>query len=674
MATEKEVPVGRGTKNLGDSSAGASTSSPPPTKSLPVTQGGIDSGQADAAAQASQTAGATKAAGSAAMARKAGLSSTSSPAGDATRQAVQAGVSGNGQSTTRNATGRYVGAAAAGGVDGAAQGGLHGAAAGAAKEVALEAGKDAVKEMGKGEQSKVLRGGVMAAPVAAAPQISTVLILAAIFQWMKTLFFAAMAMVANLGKLLWNFLIGAAKAIGHAIAAPFLAVGGFLAKGASAAFGVGAAAATPVMAVLSGIGATAGLVAMVGSLLGGASSDTVARNDGLVAQPCVVDASTNQGGDGTDFPITESVEANAKRVYSVFKTWGMSDANIAGILGNWSEESGIDPTSVESIFTEPYRIGPRKQAAWDGNFTHIPGQAHGGIGLGQWSNDRTPMLLDYAESKGIQWYTIEAQLAFMVQGDNPSDAAVVRDMVTTSQPSPGDAAIHFHHNWERSADNAQGLAERRAAADSWYGRMSGWTVDPAVADQVEDITGDLTEGVSMPVSGSAVTDKCGGTADANFAGLTDGGLTEEQAQQLVDLYNSEGHQFLMNKYNGGGPGQCNGNYVQNCVSFSAYWYNKYTTFDQYAPGNGVATARSLASMTGKTVTRTPTAYSVFSGPGSGPAGHTGVVLSVQGDRILIGEAAYCAFEGRVRWLDKSQWSIYEFVDMSDMIKSGSPAA
>ncbi|MGH4001220.1 MAG: phage tail tip lysozyme, partial [Pseudonocardiaceae bacterium] len=56
---------------------------------------------------------------------------------------------------------------------------------------------------------------------------------------------------------------------------------------------------------------------------------------------------------------SEQTLANAKSVYGVFRRWGMPEENIAGILGNWSQESGIDPTAVEGIGTEPFRVGAR---------------------------------------------------------------------------------------------------------------------------------------------------------------------------------------------------------------------------------------------------------------------------------------------------------------------------
>ena len=81
-------------------------------------------------------------------------------------------------------------------------------------------------------------------------------------------------------------------------------------------------------------------------------------------------------------------------------------------------------------------------------------------------------------------------------------------------------------------------------------------------------------------------------------------------------------------------------------------------------------ASSVGSSIGKTPTATTKPYSVFSNGVGSSAGHTGVVLGVKGDRILIGEASYCQFPGRVRWVEASEWKAqnWEFLDMSDMLR------
>ena len=61
--------------------------------------------------------------------------------------------------------------------------------------------------------------------------------------------------------------------------------------------------------------------------------------------------------------LSKNAETNAFMIYQYLRSQGIPDVNIAGVLGNWTHESGIDPTGVESIYSEPYTIGPKKSAA-----------------------------------------------------------------------------------------------------------------------------------------------------------------------------------------------------------------------------------------------------------------------------------------------------------------------
>lgn len=731
--------AGRGTKSLGGpSSAAAGAPGQPPSaeasdtngpQGSPATQSGTQSGDQRSATQAGsaqavektpQTADATEKAGGgagAADAVKRAKKSLDGVAADAASGAaggaVQKAVEGDGSSAARRDAGRYAGAAASGAVTGAqagaAMGGVGavpGAAIGATKNLGLEVSKDTVRGAGEitgeitgagsdGEPagkrlgaggtcyermdkkdgelvSKAAKGVAVGGAAVATPPTMGLIMLMSLLKWLKTMFFAALATAANAANLAWAFLVGVTKAAGHAIAAPFLAIGAIVGKSAGAVFGVAVTAiVAPVATAASGAAATITVATVLSTVVTGVL-DRAGLDDRLDASTssCVLNASNS--GPGAQVPA--NTEANAKAVYSVLSSWGMPEENIAGILGNWSQESGIDPTSVEGIYDEPYRIGPRKQAAWDGGFTHIPGQSHGGIGLGQWSNGRTLMLLDYAESKDLDWYTIETQLAYMVEGDNPSDVAVFKDMITTSQGSPTAAAVHFHDNWERSADNAAMMAQRTADAEMWFAKMSGWSIDDSVVGGVTDIVGGVVEAIGGGIN--TVLGNCDSDDDVVPGSLVDGGMNQEQAQQLVDLYNKEGDKFLDERYGShGGPGSCGENHAMNCVSFSTYFVNKYTSFQQYPSGDGIQTAGSIASMTGKQLQDNPVPYSVGSGPASGPAGHTLVVLGVNGDEVIVGEAGYCAYMGRVRTDSAARMRAagWRFVDVSDLLDNNGSA-
>lgn len=414
------------------------------------------------------------------------------------------------------------------------------------------------------------------------------------------------------------------------------------------------------------------------SISGGAGSTGGQEGDERCCPPAEASRVVSAG-----MPVTsmgsEQTLANAKSVYGVFKRWGMPEENIAGILGNWSQESSIDPTAVEGIGTEPFRIGARKQAAIDAGGTM-------GIGLGQWTATRNTLLQQYASRHGRPWSDLATQLAFMATGDNPGDVAVFNSMITTPQGTPAQAAVWFHHEWERSADDATGIAERSTDAERWYALMSRWD-DQSAGDPIPDTSANTRPGAGLSTGvGDSILDLvdgalpdavaaglraagCDQDGEVSFAGLRSGGLDPLAAQQLIDLYLREGDRFLDMRYGDrGGPSSCGSDHAANCKSFSTYFMNKYTSFGQYAPGDGMDTARSIAHMTGKTTSKTPSVYSVFSSGSSAP-GHTGVVLGIQGDTLIIGEAHYCAGRGNTRMVPATLWRSQEwtFVDVSDLI-------
>lgn len=516
-----------------------------------------------------------------------------------------------------------------------------------------------------------------AAAVGAVPTVGFVAGALALAAYLKSLFFTGAAMLVNALKALAQLavtyaMMAASKAISAVlgIGQAVLNAGAFLTGGLLG----GAASASAVTTAVTGAVTTAATFTVAGAMVTSLALGSPTLLEGrLDAGNTKCSVTSTNAVTASTASVSADTEKNAKIVYSVLSEMGMPDENIAGILGNWSQESGVDATSVEGIFSEPFSIGAQKKKAWDGNFTHIPGQQHGGIGLGQWSNGRTPMLLDFAKKNNQDWFAIDTQLAFMASGDNPSDVAVFKDMIANSKGSPEEAAKFFHDKWERSADNAAQMAERQADAKMWMGKLSTWDVDPSVTSKVKSmLSGMIASGASTV---SLLNQKCDDSAAAGGVGsLQDGGVAMEEARKITELYNREGDQVLGAAFNGGGPGKCGGSYIQNCVSFSWYFIVKYTSYDKgYAPGNGVDTARSVASKMGTQTSKTPKAYSVFSNAVGSSEGHTGVVLGVEGERLIIGEASYCDHPGRVRWVEPGEWKSqnWEFVDMSGLVNKDS---
>lgn len=532
---------------------------------------------------------------------------------------------------------------------------------------ALGAGGSSAAQTGEEKQASAgLPGGkagaAAAAAVPAAGAVAQVMLLAAIFNWFKTLFFGAMAALANLWTAIAGVILGVVKGV----------AGFFLSIGAGISGALGGAVSVVAGAVTAGVSTVLVVTVAASSLVIGANAASqLAQRDGGVVEQCMDAANAKLAETGEPTDATGDTLKNAQTAFSVLSAWGMPDENIAGILGNWEKESGIDPTSVENIFSEPFHIGPEKQAAEAagfGGFTNYLGNTMDvrGLGLGQWTNGRGQLLIDHAKATGQPWHKIETQLGFMVSNDNPGSVAIIKEMLKTSLGSPSAAALHFHHVWEVSADGAAGLAARTAAAEAWMGKFSGWSADQALADSILAQANVTLDGANAD-SAAQIRESCIG-ADGAGTTLKQGGMTLEEAQKLMDLYLAEGDSFLDGRYGQqGGPGSCGNDHVMNCVSFSTYFANKYTTFQTYPMGDGIRTAYTISEETGTPMSSNPTPYSVGSGPGSGPEGHTFVVLGVQGDQVIIGEAGYCSNRGSVRVASKSELSAFTFVPMHDML-------
>ncbi|MBR3256086.1 hypothetical protein IKG10_00200 [Candidatus Saccharibacteria bacterium] len=143
------------------------------------------------------------------------------------------------------------------------------------------------------------------------------------------------------------------------------------------------------------------------------------------------------------------------------------------------------------------------------------------------------------------------------------------------------------------------------------------------------------------------------------AGLIAGGMTYEQAVEFVKPYREEASKLNVGDY---GEGTANGTVIgsglvsyvsgcastlNNCVAFSQWFVNNYTTIRQdIGTNDGIGYVGTLINSGGLTDGgTTPRPYAVFSGPGSSAAGHTGVVLGINKNKneIYIGEAACGGF-------------------------------
>ncbi|MBD5585321.1 MAG: M23 family metallopeptidase [Clostridia bacterium] len=278
--------------------------------------------------------------------------------------------------------------------------------------------------------------------------------------------------ICSFGASIWSGFMGFCGVVAHALGVSATAV-----------------AAVSSTAVLSTVVAT---TVVVTSYVSG--SVGIAQRDYLQSN-CAEEYSAMQTTFDGD---SEALKLDyAKKVYSVMHKYGLADENIAGILGNWECESGIDPTGVETIFSEPYQIGPRKQAAWDAGWVigaidssyaaRFPLIKLAGVGLGGFTdtNDgarNNTLLMEFASAHNKNWYDLDLQLAFILAP--ASSGGFPSTLLENWEPeaNPSDAAWTFTKYWEGNTTMA--IPERKANAEEYFAMLKTWTVDESYASSV----------------------------------------------------------------------------------------------------------------------------------------------------------------------------------------------
>lgn len=129
------------------------------------------------------------------------------------------------------------------------------------------------------------------------------------------------------------------------------------------------------------------------------------------------------------------IDVVSDKVYQFFINRGLTNYQIAGILGNLKAESAMNPAA------EQFPDDPNK----------------GGKGLAQW-DDRKYNLYNYAAENNTTWQDPDLQIQFMWYELNNSESDAFRRLKNTKNTR--DAALVFHRYYERSADTPE-MEKRR---------------------------------------------------------------------------------------------------------------------------------------------------------------------------------------------------------------------
>lgn len=150
---------------------------------------------------------------------------------------------------------------------------------------------------------------------------------------------------------------------------------------------------------------------------------------------------------------------NVETIHQVYKflheEYGFSGETVAGILGNFWQESQLNPWTVERLYT----LTP-EESAKAGLNTHTEVT---GIGLAQWTGGRNKLLMDYIQEETgdkLDWIKPELQMKFMVEGDSPMFIDILQ-RIALEDKGVMETLVDFHDDWERSADTKEFVIRER---------------------------------------------------------------------------------------------------------------------------------------------------------------------------------------------------------------------
>lgn len=177
-----------------------------------------------------------------------------------------------------------------------------------------------------------------------------------------------------------------------------------------------------------------------------------------------------------------SSNENQRKIWNFFKEKGMSEAGIAGLMGNLRAESNLESNIVEG----------------GSHANEITLNGKTGYGLAQWTSlNRQQGLYDYAKSKGTSTSDLNTQLEYLWQELNGSYKSVLsRLMNATSVQEASNAVLH---DFESPFDQSKSVEDLRASY--------GLEIQKENASLANSVTTGNTGITELPGIGNSFVDK-----------------------------------------------------------------------------------------------------------------------------------------------------------------------
>lgn len=212
--------------------------------------------------------------------------------------------------------------------------------------------------------------------------------------------------------------------------------------------------------------------------------------------------------------IGGTMEECAQKLYSILHELGLNDNQIAGALGNWQQESGIDSTKIECVYSD-YGSDKWNSAASDLNawtVNHVfpayersrpdihlnkagyrmsNGQYCCGIGIAQWTGPSAETIQTVAAEHDYCWYDFNFQIAYII-ARCPTGRQNYWETYksATAGYSASQCALYFMHTYE-GVNSESVIGSRQSYAEEWASTIQTYSADSTYARTVLSLAEEL---------------------------------------------------------------------------------------------------------------------------------------------------------------------------------------
>lgn len=288
-------------------------------------------------------------------------------------------------------------------------------------------------------------------------------------------------------------------------------------------------------------------------VIGEATPDEDITPNGIISSSLTLSQVDDGGGilTGGSYEVTDSGSMwdNA----NIIAKWMMSTAfkfnggkpltlnQAAGIIGNWGQESKVNPSSVQ-----PSSVMPQLSNAEILSWGNIGGKA---VGLAQWDATRRTALVNFASSRGKKWNDMSLQLEFFKHETNGYEGNM---LVNSGFTATGQSATYYVRTFEEGFERAgKPMYEARYSFASQFLAQHSAIVMGDALDAETMMTTSMTTDVdqeqgdfsisTMSTDFETVTSESGQTAPVTYNGV----LIGSEDHPYLNAYEITGHHRLL---------------------------------------------------------------------------------------------------------------------------------